>query len=159
MREFKKSKVYLHFNIFFIVLFIMLGGISLLKLGKTTDFMGGIDLYLIIALIFFAFSIPFIINLIRYLFTPKVILKIYRDEFLIYSYKKEQYIHASRLLGVSKYNNTLAEFFKFDVGHIKLLLRDQELPLYIRFLEDLDAVYQTFNIVILKNFEKSRLRK
>src|SRR5690606_26612815 len=108
--------------------------------------------FLIFGWIFLVFASPFIFNFIRYLLLPDVLITISKDAFTIHKRNKDINLYASKLLGVSKVNN-LWTVMGINIGTLKILLRDVEIPIYIRFLDDFENAYQTLNVLIIKNYE------
>lgn len=150
MQKFKKSSVVLYINIIFSSILILAAIICFTKMGETTVHLG-IDLYLIFGIVFLLFAIRFIYNLIVYFLLPIIVLTINKDEFIVHKRKKDIKIEASDLLGASKVQ-TFNFLYGMDVGTLKILLRD-DLPIYIKYINDVDKAYQTLNILIVRNFE------
>lgn len=151
MRKFNKSKVIFYINLTFSLLFILLSIICLTKLNETVIHLG-IDLYLVIAITFIVFAIPFTFSVIKYLIMPKIALTINKDEFIIHKRKKDIRIHSWNIIGVSKTN-----FFNFieglDIGTLKIIVKNIDQAIYIRNINDVDKAYQTLNIFILRQYE------
>lgn len=151
MQKYYKSKLVLYTNIVISVILLTSSILCFTRVNETVLHLG-IDLYLIFGFVFIVFAAPFIGSLIRYLLMPKVILTIYKDEFIIHRRKKDIRIHSRKLVGTSKLHS-FNLIYGVDIGTLKILLKDNERPIYIRFIDDLDKAYQTLNVLILRYFE------
>lgn len=156
MQKFKKSAVVFYINLILSFILILAAIICFTKLGKTTVHLG-IDLFLIFGIVFLIFSIGFIYNLIVYFILPTTIITINKDELIVHKRKKDIRIEAYELLGASKVQ-TFNFLYGMDVGSIKILLKD-DLPIYIKYINDVDKAYQTLNILIVRHFENSHKEK
>ena len=148
MRKYIKSKIVLYFNLIISLLLIIGSIICFANINKTNIHLG-IDLYLVFGIILSIFTLPFVLNIMRYIFLPNTVLTVSRDEFTIYKKKKNITIRSSRLLGVSKVTN-IKDMWGLDVGTLKILLNDRETPYIVRFVDELDSAYQVLSIMSLK---------
>lgn len=148
MRKYIKSKVVLYFNLVISIILIIGSIICFMNTNKTNVHLG-IDLYLIFAFMLLVFSLPFNLNLIRYFILPYTVLTIDKDEFTVHTRKRNTTYNSTRLLGVSKVTNG-RDFWGLDVGSLKILLKDRETPIIVRYIEELDSAYQTLSIMSIK---------
>ncbi len=158
MREFKKANIVFYFNIVIFVVLASFATYFLTKRNPATTAHMGFDLFLFISLAFYAFSISFLVNTIRFLILPTVLITINKNEVIVHKRKKEYHYHASRVLGVSKENTQVSEVFGMNVGTLKILVRDTHKPIYVKHLADIEYVYQTINLLTIKYFEYSNTK-
>lgn len=151
MQKYNKSTNALTFNIFIALNLLIASFVCFLNIKRTVVNLG-IDLYLIFALTLFAFAIPFIFNIIRYFLLPTTLITIENQEISIYQRKKTINIKVTDLVSISKLNN-FGERFGFDVGSLKLIVRNERKPIYVRFLEGINGAYEALSVFVFSNAE------
>lgn len=153
MRKFYKSSVLLYLNLITLMVFLIAIIISANNLNKTNVHLG-FDLYLIVLIMFIVFSLPFLLRVIIYILTPKNILTVHSDHIIINYKRKQQIIYAANLLGVSRISGNFFTNFGLQIGSLKIMLYDNQLPIIIRYLDDVDEVYEILTAMIRKRYKK-----
>lgn len=152
MREFSKSRVLLYLNLSITVFMLIISIICFTLINTTTLFIG-IDLYLIFGIALILFSTPFIINIIKYLLLPNVLITVNKHDIIIHTRKRQIRILNSKILGVSKFKS-FGFVYGLNAGSIKILVATDEMPKYINFINELDKLYEMINVIILKQYKE-----
>lgn len=153
MQKYYKSKTVLYFYLV-IFLFFFSGGIICLFNLNTTKIQLGFDLFGIFAVYFFLSSIPSLYKVICFLVRPKIIMTIYPDYLIIHYRNRNLVIEGGRLFSVTlEYNGTLKKI-NSTFGNLKILLINQQRPLRIKYIDDVEMAYQTLQVLRSKNDSK-----
>lgn len=157
MRRFEKSKIILYLNIIIALVLLIVAIICFTLMNTTTVFIG-IDLYLIFAIAFILFSLPFIVKIINYLLLPNTVITFNKNDIIIHKRKKDIQIANNKILSVSK-TKMFSFIYGVDVGNIKILVQNLEKPVYINFVDEVDKAYEMIDVIILKQYNEILQKK
>ena len=153
MYKYYKASIALKFNIF-IVIFLFFNSFYCFFNLKKTKIHIGLNLNIIFGIVFLIFALPSIINIFKYLSLPKEILIISDTEIIIYQRKKIIKISPNDLISATKINN-FGEQLGFNIGSIKLLLKNKEKAIIISFVGNVKEAYETLEMYVFNNVNKN----
>lgn len=150
MRKYYKSKTVLYFYLV-VFLFFFSGGIICLFKLNTTKIQLGFDLFGIFAAYFFLSSIPSLYRIIYFFVRPNIVMTIYPNYLIIHYRNRNLTIDISSLFSVTLEYNGILKKLNSTFGNLKILVNNQQRPIRIKYVEDVEMAYQTLQVVRSKN--------